>query len=160
MISLLAALLMVVGAPRHDVHLSHSRVVVDHAVVIWRVRMFKDDLADAIRAQQPGVHADTASPPPAGEIFLRYFTARAQLFANGRVLTPRVIGSGEEDGMWWYALELPVPTGVNRWELRNELLFERFEDQKNLVTVLEAATAKRAVLYFVPGDLARQSVRF
>lgn len=160
MISLLAALCLLVEAPRHDVHLSHSRVVVDHSVAIWRVRMFKDDLADAMRGVNPGVPIDTAAPPPPGALFLRYFTTRAQLFADGRALPPRVIGSGEEEGMWWYALELPVPRGVKRWELRNELLFERFDDQKNLVTVLEAASAKRAVLYFVPRDQVRQLIAF
>lgn len=160
MISLLAALCLLVETPRHDVHLSHSRVVVDHTVAIWRVRMFKDDLAAAMRGVEPRAVVDTAAPPPRAELFLRYFTSRAQLFADGRALTPRVLSSGEEEGMWWYALELPLPRSVKRWEMRNELLFERFDDQKNLVTVLEASSAKRAVLYFVPRDQVRQVIAF
>lgn len=153
-------------APLHDVHLTYSRVVVDGASVIFRVRLFHDDLEKALQMHAhnpalkvaPGVTAaDTA--------FASYFDAHVPVAANGKRLKARVIQSGKDmdvtdQEMWWYLVELTAPAPVASLSMRVGLLFEHFTDQRNIVTLLKMPGEKRYSMYFVREDAKAQEVVF
>jgi hypothetical protein len=148
----------------HDVHLTYSRVVVDGGTILWRVRLFRDDLERALQtlARNPAL---TATTPGADSVFARYFNAEVPLSANGRPLSARVIESGRDaevtsDEMYWYLLELTSPAPVTTMTVRVGLLFAHFADQRNVVTVLKMPGERRQSMYFVRDDAKGQTVEF
>jgi hypothetical protein len=154
-------------APRpalHDVHLSYSRVVVDGSSILWRVRLFRDDLERALRAQSRGTTL-TAEAPGADSTFAAYFNARVPVSANGRRLTGRVLQSGRDpdvtdEEMWWYLVELTAPAPVATFSTRVGLLFEHFDDQRNVLTLLKMPGEARHSMYFVRDDTREQLLKF
>jgi hypothetical protein len=148
----------------HDVHLSYSRVVVDGTSIRWRVRLFRDDLERALRAQSRGA-VITAEAPAADSVFADYFNARVSVTANGRRLAGRVTQSGRDadvsdDEMWWYLVELTAPAAVSTIATRVGLLFELFDDQRNVLTLLKMPAQGRHSMYFVGNDPREQVIRF
>ncbi len=148
----------------HDVHLSYSRVVVDGSSILWRVRLFRDDLERALRAQGRNP-ALTAESPTADSVFAAYFNAQVPVSANGRRLIGRVVQSGRDpdvtdEEMWWYLVELTAPAPVASFSTRVGLLFEQFNDQRNVLTLLKMPGESRHSMYFVRDDAREQSLRF
>lgn len=152
------------AAARHDVHVSHARVVVEGPRVLVRVRVFRDDLELALarRAGQPGLR--WSASPAMDSLFGAYFAAQVQVDANGRRLAPRVLARGAEkdpqagEPMVWYLVALDAPAPVTRLALANRLLFDVYADQQNLVLVLQPVSDRRQSLYFVRGDEGMQVV--
>ena len=68
-----------------------------------------------------------------------YINAMLLLRAGETVVRGRVAARGVEDAyridevMWWYRLEYPLPPAAKRIRIRNRLLFNLFEDQRNIV---------------------------
>jgi hypothetical protein len=153
--------------PLHDAHLTYSRVVVDGATVIWRVRLFRDDLEKALQAYARNATVRVGSPA-ADSVFAAYFNAQVPISANGRKLSGRVLQSGRDpevvdQEMWSFLLDLsPAPTSpaVTTISVRVGLLFEHFADQRNIVTVLKMPGEKRSSLYFVRDDVKEQRLDF
>jgi hypothetical protein len=154
------------GAPAvHDIHLTYTRMVVDGATVVCRVRLFKDDLERALQdfAKQPSL--DVGTTPGADSIFAAYFNTRAALSADGEELRGRVVQSGldadaTDQQMWWYLIELPARKPVRTLSVRIALLFETFRDQKNVVTLLKMPGEQRHSLYFAGEDAKAQRLDF
>jgi len=149
--------------PSHDIHLTYSRVVVDGKTILFRVRLFRDDLEKALKGRS-GDPEMAANRPAADSLFAAYFNATVPVMADGRRLSARVVQSGRDADatdweMWWYLVELTSPTPVTSLAMRVGLLFEHFGDQKNLVTLLEMPGEKRHSLYFVGQDSELQSIR-
>ena len=67
----------------HDVHSTHTRAVVENGTVMWKVRLFSDDLEKGLRAyaRRPAFALDR--DPKADSLFTAYFNARR---SPGRVL--------------------------------------------------------------------------
>lgn len=153
-------------AALHDIHLTYSRVVVDGASVIFRVRLFHDDLEKALQGHARNPALKVVSPSPAADsAFASYFNARVPVSADGRRLVGRVLQSGRDmdvtdQEMWWYLVELTAPAPVTTISMRVGLLFEHFTDQKNIVTMLKMPGEKRYSLYFVREDEREQKVVF
>ncbi len=148
----------------HDIHLTYSRVVVDGTSVLWRVRLFRDDLekALAVYTKNPAFKVST---PGADSVFAAYFNAEVPVMANGKRLTGRVLQSGKDaevtdQDMWWYLIELPSPSTVTTFTTRVGLLFEHFTDQRNVVTLLKMPGEGRHSLYFVRDDARMQTLSF
>lgn len=143
-------------AGAHDVHLSYTRMVVDGSNVVARVRLFKDDAERALRvhAKRPELRLDAGAASDA--VFADYFNAHVTVSADGERLRGKVLQSGldadaGEAPMWWYLVELPARKPVRALTLRVALLFETYNDQRNVVTLLEMPGEKRHSLYFA-GD--------
>lgn len=149
----------------HDIHLTYTRMVVDGASVICRVRLFKDDLDRALQdfAKQPALHVGVT--PGTDSIFAAYFNARAALSADGEELRGKVVQSGldadaADEQMWWYVIELPAKKPVRSLTVRITLLFELFRDQKNVVTLLKMPGEQRHSLFFAGEDAKAQRLDF
>lgn len=148
----------------HDVHLTYSRVVVDGASVLWRVRLFRDDLEKALAtfSKNPSFKVTGAG---GDSVFAAYFNAEVPVTANGKRLTGRVLQSGKDaevtdQDMWWYLIELPAPAPVTTLATRVGLLFEHFTDQRNVVTLLKMPGEGRHSMYFVREDVRMQTLSF
>lgn len=146
-----------VPATAHDLHVSHARVVVEARSVLMRIRFFHDDLDSALvrHAKRPGLHV--AKGATFDSLFVAYATPRLVVQADGRSLSPRVLDAGTDpdpsgEPVWWYLLQYDAPAPVRRLALRNALLFDAFDTQQNLMTVLRSADGRRVSLYFTPGE--------
>jgi hypothetical protein len=149
----------------HDIHLTYTRMVVDGASVVCRVRLFKDDLERALQdfAKQPALRIGTTAGTDS--IFAAYFNTRASLIADGEALRGKVLQSGldpdaTDEQMWWYLIELPARKPVRSLAVRIALLFETFRDQKNVVTLLKMPGEERHSLYFAGEDAKEQRLDF
>jgi hypothetical protein len=145
---------------RHDVHISHTRLVVEGRTVVCRVRLFADDLERTLR-QRTGDAALRLDSPAADSAFARYFAERVTLTADGARLTGRLSAAGQERdaggyAMRWYVVELQAPRPVARLGVRNALLFDVFRDQQNIVAALRTAGDRRSTLFFAAGDTKEQ----
>ena len=152
------------AAPLHDVHLTYSRVVVDGASVLWRVRLFHDDLEKGVAAWSKNP-AFKVGAPGSDSVFAAYFNAQVPVTANGKRLVAKVLQSGKDpdvtdQDMWWYLLELPAPAPVTTFSTRVGLLFEHFTDQRNVLTLLKMPGEERHSMYFVPSDVKPQTLTF
>lgn len=152
------------GAAMHDVHLTYSRVVVDGASILWRVRLFRDDLEKTLAAWSKNP-AFKAAAPGADSVFASYFNAQVPVTANGKRVSGKVIESGRDadvtdQDMWWYLLELPAPAPITSFGTRVGLMFEHFTDQRNVLTLLKMPGEERHSMFFVPGDAKLQTLSF
>jgi hypothetical protein len=146
----------------HDVHLTHTRMIVDGSRVICRIRFFRDDLERALHAE-PGAPVTLPAGAALDSLVARYVATRFVVTADGKRLAGRLTGSGEEHDtggqpMRWIVLELDAERPVTRLVLRDALLFETFSDQQNVVSALRTSDDKRQSLYFIAGKAAEQQV--
>jgi hypothetical protein len=147
------------GENPHPLHLSTTQLAVDSTTVWLRIRMFKDDLELAL-----GVRAglDSLSLEPSAShdsLFAAYFNQAFGLRLNGTEVTGVIESSGEdvESGvgdlrMWWYQVRFDGTEQIRSIEIRNEILYEEFEDQRNIVRVLHVPTDMQRTLYFAAPD--------
>ena len=49
--------------------------------------------------------------------------------------------------MWWYELEYPIAASAESIHLKNRLLFNLFEDQRNIVHLTTRAGRERAYYF-------------
>lgn len=154
-LALVAALLL--PAPPHDLHVAHTRMVVEGTAVVARVRMFRDDLQKAIRRP---VTDDAASSAAVAAYVTQHFTVSA----NGATLAGTVLESGGDvDGdqaIWWVIVQWKAAAPVRTLGLKVHLMFETFGDQQNLVQLSRQPGDERHALYFQAGDRSEQVLKF
>ena len=143
----------------HPLHLSTTQVAVDTTTVWLRIRMFRDDLEFAL-AVRAGIDSLTLEPSAEHDtLFADYFNEAFGLRLNGTEATGVIDSSGEdlESGvgdlqMWWYQVRFEGSEPIRSIEIRNEILYEQFEDQRNIVRVLHVPTDRQKTLYFASPD--------
>lgn len=143
----------------HPLHLTTAQVAVEGRSVHLRIRFFKDDLEGALAAAH-GLDSLTLAPTVAHDsLFLDYFRQRYELSLNGLVAAPAIVASGEdldsgegEERIWWVQLQYAADEPVMRLGISARVLFEWFEDQRNIVRLLHVATDKQRTLYFAAPD--------
>lgn len=149
-----ALLFMFSGGSAHEFHVSHSRVAVDKADVVVRVRFFADDLNTSLaKAQNLPSYTNTKGIKP-DSTFLAYFNSNFVLStANNKVLQSTLLSSGEErdgdEAVWWYMIQYRATQPIETLHITNTLLLESFDDQKNIVQVQHFPSEKKWSLYFV-----------
>jgi Domain of unknown function (DUF6702) len=149
----------------HDLHVSHTRMVLEGTTVACRIRLFKDDLEKALRlfSGQDSLHLTEKAR--ADSLFGAYFGQKVTLEANGSRVALTVSASGTEHDqaaqeIVWYVLEGESRTPVSKLGLLNGLMFELFRDQQNIVQLLREPGNIRQTLYFVSTDPREQSISF
>jgi hypothetical protein len=152
-------------AARHDVHISHTRLVLEGTVVAGRVRVFHDDLQIALQAAAGDSTLRVTALDRADRIFERYLGAAVRLEANGQPVRLRVTGSGTErdataQEVVWYMVEGDLVAPVSRLLLRQGLFFELYRDQQNIVQLLRMPGEERRTLYFSSQDPREQQLSF
>lgn len=143
----------------HPLHLSTTAIAIDETAVFLRVRMFKNDLEGALAAADGRDSLTLAATPEHDAMFLAYFSERFELRFDGASVTPDIVGSGEDlqtragdERIWWVELRYEAPAGFEALGIRAAILYERFDDQRNIVRVLHTGTGGQKTLYFAAPD--------
>lgn len=130
------------AAPRraHDFHITYGRMAVEGQVAVTRIRFYTDDL-EATLASAAGADAfRMETSPSVDSLFLAYFARQFQLTVAGEVLEGKIIGSGDDvvdrEPVWWYLIRFDAGKPIGSFRVRNALLLDMFEDQKNILKVI------------------------
>lgn len=159
----------------HDLHIAYADMAVEGAVVAGRIRMFKDDLE---RALGPMVGADAFTLRPGGEadaLVMRYLRQRLVLEVAGpnaagasdragaggadgadgadvAVLEPTLLQSGEDmldrEAVWWVIVQYEATAPIDTLRVRNTLLFDVFDDQRNIMKIVRFPDETQKTFYF------------
>jgi hypothetical protein len=164
--SLLLSLVLAVvlgGEARHDLHASYGNLGVEGRTAILQIRIFKDDLEEALRRfddREPFLMEVT---PEIDEAFLRYFSENFFLEVGGASLPGRILGSGADDvdrePVWWYQIAFDAPAPIETARITNTILFEVFDDQRNVLRTARFPEGRRQAFYFAIGEETNE-VRF
>ncbi len=156
-LALLAAVPPSPPAAPHNLHLTHTRMVIEGTAVVARVRMFRDDLDKALKRK---IADDAASKAAVAGYMAQHF----MVSADGIKLTSEVLDSGADmDGdqaIWWVLVQWKAAKPVTMIGVKVHLMFESFNDQQNTVLVARQPGDERRGLYFQAGDLKEQVLRF
>lgn len=101
------------------------------------VKMFTDDLEQALetRYQQP-LHLGLSNQHPDAEVYLAlYLKEQLNLRSQNRDLDQRYLGQEQEEDVTWCYVEIDLPKPPRTLWIRNALLTDQFEAQRNLVHV-------------------------
>lgn len=147
---------------RHDVHVTLTRMAVDSTAIVARVRCFRDDLQLGLAKFYKLQKLDLGSGN-ADSLFSGYLAERVWVEADGVRITGAVQASGIEvddqgQPMIWFVVEYPTSRIPKSVGVRNDLLFEVFPSQQNIVNLLSVRDEKRYAFYFVPGSEKLQYV--
>ena len=154
-LSLLLA--VVLGGERpHDLHASYGNLGVENNTAILQIRVFKDDLEEALRRFDSREAFLLEVTPELDALFLRYFSQKFVLEVGGVALQGRVVGSGydelDREPVWWYQVAFDAPAPILAARITNTLLFEIFDDQSNVLRVVRFPEETRKAYYFAPGE--------
>ena len=118
-----------------------------------RIRFFWDDLQLAVMEHTSDMEFELAETGEVDAIIEAYINEMLVMEAGDSVVQGKVTARGIEDAvridevMWWYRLEYALPPEAERIEIRNRLLFNMFEDQRNLVN-LKTRSGRERTYYF------------
>jgi hypothetical protein len=88
----------------------------------------------------------------AESLAMAYLGQKLRVAADGRQLVGRIAEAGNEEKMWWYLVQYPMTRPAAKLSIANRIFFEMFDDQQNLLKVLQLASGEETSLYFVPGE--------
>lgn len=126
-------------APSHPFRLSVADMRVTEGGLSAEIRFFWDDLQFAVMEHSSDMEFVLAESPEVDATVEGYINELLLLRVGEVPLRGRVEARGIEDAeiidevMWWYRLEYALPAGAERVDLQNRLLFNLFEDQRNIV---------------------------
>lgn len=132
----------------HPLKLSHGRLDVEGDRMTVRIRMFWDDLEEAIRYMTADNRFRIGHTAEADSLVGRYLGGVLVLNADGARPTGRVIDSGEEDDMFWYIVEYRSNAPIRRLTFRNEIMVDLFPEQRNVLQVRNTARNVNRTFYF------------
>lgn len=142
------------GAP-HELHETYADIAIEDATAGGRVRFYKQQLE---RALGPMVDADavTLSPGAAADsLVLRYLRGHLVLTTHGDTLQPTLLRSGEEalehHQGWWIAVHYEAAAPIDSLHVRNTLLFEVYDDQRNVMRFVHFPEETRQTVTFEAG---------
>lgn len=127
-----------------------SELTYDRAggAVVLQVRVFVDDFA-AAAARHAGTTADSGHVVPDAVAFAYTAAHLALADRSGRRLVLQWCGSRRQSEVLWICLR-SVVADLRGLQVRNTLMFDRFDDQVNLLQVVERQ--RRRSLLFTKGD--------
>ena len=144
-------------ATSHDTHLTYSRIVVNGASIVLRVRVFQDDLELALRHWSGRPNVVATSTPAVDSLFAAYWHTTTRVTADGATLRGRVLKSGADSGdteakMFWYEIQFLAAKPMRQLSVHIGLFFEQFRDQRNIVSLIRMPGGERESMYFAAGD--------
>ena len=133
----------------HPLHLSHARMVLEGRYVILNIRMFTDDLENALSRFHdiPGLRM--RPDPIVDSLFSSYLDTKFTLAIGDSVIRGAIAESGQTEDMWWYNVVYEAPAAVTEISFRNDVLFDLFDDQRNITRVLYVPTERHRTYYSV-----------
>lgn len=144
---------------RHDFHVSYTRMAVEPTVISAQIRVFSDDITNAL-IRRSRVAAITLNSPQGDAAFTAYLAEQFPVTVNGRRLSPVLVSGTQDKDMWSYVVTWTSATPITAVSMHNAALFELFDDQQNIVKVKHIATGREATLFYSGGSKADQVFRF
>jgi hypothetical protein len=147
----------------HDLHLAYGDLAIEGSLIAGRIRMFKDDLEQAL-APLVGVEDLTLEPgSEADALVMRYVRDNLHIRVDGQELEAALLGRGEDDldlePVWWVIVQYEAPSPVTELHVRNTLLFDVYDDQRNVFKFVHFPDEKQRTFYFAEGE-SEHVVRF
>jgi hypothetical protein len=94
---------------------------------------------------------------------MRYLREHLEIEAGGQVLPALLLESGEDEldrePVWWVLVQYEAPAPPESFVVRNNLLFELFDDQRNIFKFVRFPDQTQRTYYFAPGE-EEHEVRF
>lgn len=140
----------------HEFHLSKSLVEYNASEKAIQVSMhiFLDDLEEALRKQgKDQLHICTTKESAEAEAHLEaYIRDHFKMIVNGKAVEFNFLGKepSEDYQAAWCYIEVEGVETLKDIEIRNDLLMEIFDDQKNVVQLI-GPNKKRGVLLLQKG---------
>ncbi len=127
------------------------------------VRIFHDDLQTVLARFSGRTSVTVDRNTPQDSLFGEYFRRQVLIRTRTGDLIPRVTASGPDTTavdapMWWYRVELTAPAPITWLGLRYEVMYDLFDDQRNILTLIRTASGHRSSMYFAATDRREQSV--
>lgn len=141
------------GAFAHKYHTSVTRLeynAEDHSVEIT-IQTFTDDI-EAILTKRAGKPVRLDANKDSGRLVLDYLRDAFELRMDGAKLELQWVGLEMKGGTTWLYVLTKLPGSLSKASLRNALLFDLFEDQVNIVNVLDSGK-KRSLVFRRGGDM-------
>ncbi|MFO7892520.1 MAG: DUF6702 family protein [Longimicrobiales bacterium] len=136
----------------HDLRIAYADMAIEGAVVAGRVRLFKDDLE---RALGPMVGADAFTlrlGSEADALVMRYLRDHLTLEVAGATLEPTLLQSGQDmldrEPVWWVIVQYQATATIDTLRVRNTLLFDVFDDQRNIMKFVRFPEETQKTFYF------------
>lgn len=145
------------GPEAHPFRLSVADVAVSGTTMEVRVRFFWDDLQLAVMESTSDMSFRLLETDEVDAVVAAYIGDALSMEVGGAVVPGVLAERGVEasprldETMWWYRLSYRLPEGAERLRIRNRLLFNAFEDQRNLVH-LKTRSGKERTYYFTWDD--------
>ncbi len=139
--------------PLHPFRLTVTDAGVFQSTIEARIRFFWDDLQFAVMEHTSNMEFELAETEEVDAVIEAYINEMLVVEAGETVVQGKVTARGIEDAvridevMWWYRLQYTLPPGTERIGIRNRLLFNMFEDQRNLVN-LKTRSGSERTYYF------------
>ena len=126
-------------------------MVLEGDVAILNVRIFTDDLENALGRfhEVPGLRMQP--DPHIDSLFTSYFNTMFTLSIGDSVVPGAIVESGEEDDMWWYLVLFQGWETIDEIAFKTELLYDIFDDQRNIMRILHTASDEYQMYYSVAG---------
>ncbi len=120
----------------HAFYISISEIVyeADHSVTIT-IKMFTNDLQDAIHHQHNKTIALTANGKIPEKYLEQYISSKFNIAINGEAQTLHLIQQTTEVESTWCKLKITAVKNIQSLKVRNELLTELFSSQTNIVRI-------------------------
>jgi len=149
-----------VEAAAHDLHVAYADVAIEGTVMAVRLRIFKDDLEQAL-GREFGVDALQLTPgPEADALVLRYLRRHLNMSSAGVTPTPEILRSGEDlldrEPIWWAVVQYETAGAVEEIDVRNTILLDSFEDQRNVMKFVRFPEQTARTYYFARGEEERR----
>ncbi len=133
----------------HNFHVSYAKLAIEQNLAVMNVRFFVDDLTLALQRAHRLDTFQLAATAFADSLYLAYFNRHFELHNNGQRLYPVILSSGIDKDMWWYQMLFSSASAFQNLSIKNTLLFDLFDDQKNILQIMHFPSEKTASFYFI-----------
>ncbi len=137
----------------HEFHLSKCQIAYNQEAQVLQIslHLFIDDLEEALRQQGADkLYICTEKESEKAEDYIyKYLQQKFQINLEGTVINYSFLGKeiSEDLSAVWCYLEVKNITAFGKMRVKNNLLMEVFEDQKNIISILGPDKKKSYFLF-------------
>ena len=137
----LCALATSASAPPHPFRLTIADAGVSGSTIEVSIRFFWDDLQFAVMEQTSDMDFRLDETDEVDTVVEQYVNDMLNFQVEETLLQGELVERGIQEArnpdevMWWYRLEYPLDPSIERIHVTNRLLFNMFEDQRNIVNI-------------------------
>ena len=125
----------------HPFRLSIADAAVSGSAMEISIRFFWDDLQFAVMERTSDMDFRLDRTEEVDGVVEQYVNDMLNIQVEGAVLQGTLVERGVQEArnpdevMWWYRLNYSLDPSVDRIDVTNRLLFNMFEDQRNIVNI-------------------------